>query len=110
LLEKFNSKSTVFDFDSVDYLGNLYNFKFDYTRIKSINEKILLKSELFVIQLLPLIEVPGLMMVTDCRIYFQPLFTLNTKKCLHIKYSNITKLFKRKTKLRDVRNSFNLYR
>lgn len=103
LLEKFNSKSTVFDFDSVEYLGNLYNFKFDYTRIKSINEKILLKSELFAIQLLPLIEVPGLMMVTDSRLYFQPLFTLNTKKCIHIKHVNITKLFKRRTKIRDVR-------
>lgn len=102
LIEKFNSKSSVFDFDSVEYLGNLYNFKFDYTRIKSINEKILLKSELFVKQFLPLIEVPGLLMVTDTRIYFQPLFTLNTKKCMNIKYNTISKLFKRRIKLREV--------
>lgn len=106
LIEKFNSKHTVFDFDSMEYLGNLYSFKFDYTRIKSINEKFLLKQEIFVKQLLPLIEVPGLLMVTDSRIYIQPLFTLNTKKSISVKYVNINKLFKRKTKLRDVRIKF----
>lgn len=102
LIEKFNSKSTMFDFDSVEYLGNLYNFKFDFTRIKSINEKILLKNELFVKQALPLIEVPGLLLITDLRIYFQPLFTLNTKKTMNIEHNSITKIFKRKTKLKDV--------
>lgn len=102
LIDKYNSKQTVFEFDSVDYLGNLYSFKFDYTRIKSINEKFLLKSELFIKQLLPLIEVPGLLMITDARIYFQPLFTVNNKKCLSIKYDNINKLFKRRIKLSEV--------
>jgi hypothetical protein len=106
LFEKYNSKATVFDFDSIEYLGSLYNFKFDYTGIKSINEKILLKSEIFVKQLLPLIEVPGVLMVTDTRIYFQPLFTLNTKKSLSIKYSSISKLFKRRTKLREVNDFY----
>lgn len=102
LLNKFNSKSTVFDFDSVEYLGNLYSFKFDYTRVKSINEKFLLKSEIFVKQILPLIEVPGLLMITDVRIYFQPLFTLNTKKSILIKHKNINSLYKRRIKLREV--------
>lgn len=103
LIEKFNSKQTAYDFDNVDYLGNLYSFKFDYTRIKSINEVFRLKQEIFVRQLLPLIEVPGLIMVTDCRTYFQPLFTLNTKKSISVKYSKINKLFKRRVKLREVR-------
>lgn len=102
LFEKYNSKTTVFDFDSIEYLGSLYNFKFDYTGIKSINEKILLKSEIFVKKIIPLVEIPGLLMATDCRIYFQPLFTLNTKKTMNIQYINISKLFKRRTKLREV--------
>jgi hypothetical protein len=102
LLDKFNSKQTVFDSDNIEYLGNLYNFKFDYTRIKSINEKFLLKQEIFVKQLLPLVEVPGMLMVTDSRIYFQPLFTLNTKKSISIKYSGIMKLYKRRVRLREV--------
>jgi factor associated with neutral sphingomyelinase activation len=102
LIDKFNSKQTVFDFDNIEYLGNLYSFKFDYTRIKSINEMFRLKQELFVKQLLPLIEVPGLIMITDSRLYFQPLFTLNTKKSISVKYSKITKLFKRRVKLREI--------
>ncbi len=102
LIDKFNSKTSMFDFDSMEYLGNLYNFKFDYTRIKSINEKILIKSELLVKQFMPLVEVPGLVMITDARIYFQPLFTLNTKKCISIKYTNVDKLFKRRIKLREI--------
>jgi hypothetical protein len=102
LLDKFNSKQTVFDSDNIEYLGNLYNFKFDYTRIKSINEKFLLKQEIYVKQFLPLVEVPGMLMLTDSRIYFQPLFTLNTKKCISIKYSNIMKLYKRRVRLREV--------
>jgi hypothetical protein len=102
LIEKFNSKQTTFDFDTVEYLGNLYSFNFDYTRIKSINEKFLIKQEIFVKQILPLIEVAGLLMLTDVRIYFQPLFTLNTKKSISIKYSNISKLFKRKVRLTEV--------
>lgn len=103
LIDKFNSKQASFDFDTVEYMENLYSFKFDYTRIKSLNEKFLLKQEIFVKQILPLIEVPGLLMVTDTRIYFQPLFTLNTKKSISIKYVNINKLFKRKLKLSEVK-------
>ena len=102
LISKFNFKSTVFEFDSVEFLGNLYSFKFDYTRVKSINEKFLFKSEIFVKQILPLIEVPGLLMITDIRIYFQPLFTLNTKKSISIKLKNILSLFKRRIKLKEV--------
>lgn len=102
LVDKFNSKSTSFEFDTIEYLGNLYSFQFDYTTIKSINEKFLLKREIFVKQILPLIEAPGLLMLTDARIYFQPLFTVNTKKTLSFKYSTITKLYKRRIKLTEV--------
>ena len=102
LIDKYNSKVSTFDFDSIDFLGNLYTFKFDYTRIKSINEQNLLKQEVFLKKIVPLIEIPGLLMMTDSRIYFQPLFSLNNKRSYSIKYSNIEKLYKRKLKLREL--------
>lgn len=102
LFDKFNAKQNIFEFDSYEYLANLYSFKFDYTRIKSINEKFLIKKEIFVKQILPLIEVPGLLMLTDTRIYFQPLYALSSKKCHSIRYENTIKIFKRKIKLKEV--------
>jgi len=102
LVDKYNSKVGVFDFDTVEYLENLYTFKFDYTRIKSINEQNLIKHEVFVKKIVPLIEVPGLLMLTDIRIYYQPLFSLDNKKSHSIKYENIEKLFKRRIKLKEV--------
>jgi factor associated with neutral sphingomyelinase activation len=102
LLEKFNNKQTIFEFDSIEYIGNIYNFKFDYTRIKSINEKFYLKQEIFVKKIVPLIEVPGLLMLTETRLYYQPLFTLNNKRSYSLKYANIEKLYKRRVKLREV--------
>jgi len=106
LFDKFIKKQNVFEFDSIDYLLNLYSFKFDYSRIKSINEKFLIKKELFAKQILPLIEVPGLLMLTDTRIYLQPIYALSSKKCFSYKYGNINKLFKRKIKLKDVNKFF----
>lgn len=102
LFDRFFNKQNIFEFDSFEYLANLYSFKFDYTRIKSINEKFLIKKELFVKQILPLIEVPGLLMLTDARIYFQPIYALSAKKCYSYKYEITNKLFKRKIKLKDV--------
>lgn len=102
LFDRFMFKQNTFEFDSIEYLGNLYSFKFDYTRIKSINEKFLILKELYVKQILPLIEVPGLLMLTDSRIYFQPIYALSSKKCYSYKYENTNKLFKRKLKLKEV--------
>ncbi len=106
LFDRFISKQNSYEFDSIEYLANLYSFKFDYTRIKSINERFLIKKELFVKQILPLIEVPGLLMLTDARIYFQPIYALSSKKSFSYKYENTNKLFKRKIKLKNV--NFNL--
>ena len=95
LIDKFNSKQSLFEFDSLEYLGTLYSFQFDYTLIKTINENFLLKHEIIVKQLLPLLEIPGTLMLTNNRIYFQPVFKMNTKKCFSIKYIKIKKIFKR---------------
>jgi len=102
LFEKYTKKQTIFEFDSIEYIGNIYKFKFDYTRIKSINEKFLIKKEIFVKKIVPLIEVPGMLMMTETRLYYQPLFTVNNKRSYSLKYTNIEKLFKRRVKLREV--------
>lgn len=97
LIDKYNSKQSLFEFDSIEYLGTLYSFQFDYTLVKTLNEKFLLKNELIVKQLIPLIDIPGMLMLTDMRIYFQPVFKINLKKCISIKYTKITQYYKRKT-------------
>ena len=55
LFDKFNNKESSFEFDSVEYMGSVYTFKFDLTLIKSINEKFTFDKELYIKQLLPLI-------------------------------------------------------
>ena len=97
LIDKYNSKQSLFEFDSIEYLGTLYSFQFDYTLVKTLNEKFLIKNELIVRQLMPLIDIPGMLMLTDMRIYFQPVFKINLKKCISIKYNKIKQFYKRRT-------------
>ena len=80
LIDKYNYKQNNFEFDSIEYLGTLYSFQFDYGLLKKQNEKLLIKRELVVKQLLPLIEIPGMLMVTNERIYFQPVFHFYSKR------------------------------
>ena len=96
LIDKYNAKQSMFEFDSIEYLGTLYSFQFDYTLVKNINEKFLLKNELVVRLLIPLIEIPGTLMLTDTRIYFQPVFKINLKKSISIKYTKVNQFYKRK--------------
>jgi factor associated with neutral sphingomyelinase activation len=75
---------------------------FDKTRIKNISEKPLLSKELRVMQILPLVQIEGLVYLTDQRIYFQPLHSINTKPLMSTKICNIVGLFKRRYKLKQV--------
>jgi factor associated with neutral sphingomyelinase activation len=96
LIDKYNYKQNNFEFDSIEYLGTLYSFQFDYGLLKKQNEKLLIKRELVVKQIIPLIEIPGMLMVTNERIYFQPVFHFYSKKIITIKISRINKCYKRK--------------
>lgn len=102
LFEKFHNKESSFEFDSVEYMGSVYTFKFDLTLIKSINEKFTFDKELYIKQLLPLIEVPGLMRITDQRLYFQPLFKIGAKRGISVKFKKVTQLYKRKVTLQHI--------
>ena len=96
LIDKYNHKQNSFEFDSIEYLGTLYSFQFDYGLLKKQNEKCLIKRELIVKQLLPLIEIPGMLMITNERIYFQPVFEFYSKKIITIKLNRINRYYKRK--------------
>ena len=102
LIDKYHNKASYFEFDNLEYLGNIYTFKFDLTLIKSINEKYLINNELFAKQQLPLIEVPGVFMLTDQRVYFQPFYKLNNERVFKIKLKKIKELYKRKVNLFNV--------
>ena len=96
LIDKYNSKQNIFEFDSLEYLGTLYSFQFDYSLFKNVSEKCLIKNELIVKQIIPLIEIPGMLMLTNERIYFQHVFKFYSQKVISIKYNRISKFYKRK--------------
>lgn len=91
-----------FDSDDFSLLNHFYKFKFDYTHIESIHEKCLLKDELKVNRIIPLIEIPGLFMVTNEKIYYQPIYVLKSKQFKAIPFNFITNLYRRRIKLMEV--------
>lgn len=100
VIHLFQTK-TGFESDSINILDMFYKFEFDLTRIKTISEISLLKKEVKVNKIIPLIEVPGTLMLTDKRIYYQPVYLLNSKKSYSIEYNNIIYLHKRRIKLKE---------
>lgn len=95
-------KKQGFENDSLDVLDKFYKFNFDYTILKSISELCLLKQELRVNKIIPLIEIPGIIMATDKRVYFQPIYVVNCKKSYSIKYTSVVNMYRRRVKLMEV--------
>mmetsp|Transcript_6052 Transcript_6052/g.6750 ORF Transcript_6052/g.6750 Transcript_6052/m.6750 type:complete len:935 (-) Transcript_6052:159-2963(-) len=75
---------------------------FDMSRIESINEKPLLKSELSVHRVHPYTAIPGLMMLTETRLYFQPMFNISSKPVKKIGIHDLSNFSKKRFKLRDL--------
>ena len=96
LIEKQESKYNSYESDSIDYLGPFYSFKFNANNIKSEAENILLKKEILVKMIKPLVEIPGMMQLTDNRLYFEPLYSFLDKNVYSIKYYKIKKCKKRR--------------
>ena len=76
--------------------------KFNKTRIKDFSEKSLFSTEFHVKRILPLVEVEGILFLTNQRFYFQPYHALYAKPVLSFKINNINEFFKRRFKLMDV--------
>lgn len=80
LYNSYQNKELNYDMYSEEFLSTIYSFKFDYSKVKSLKETFLLKKEEFVNIIIPLIEMPGIVMLTDERIYIQPLYCINSEE------------------------------
>ena len=58
--------------------------------------------EYHVKQILPLVEIEGILFVTNARIYFQPYHNIYDKPVLNYKISNFSEYFLRRFKLLEV--------
>jgi hypothetical protein len=79
---------------------------FDKTRIKSLNEKSQLQGKEFrVKQIIPMVQVEGLIFLTNKRVYFQPAHTAiygSGNTVVNFKLKEIKQLFKRRYKLMNI--------
>ena len=78
------------------------NTSFDKTRIKSISEKTVLHKEFKVKQIVPMVQIEGLLYLTDKRVYFQPCHSIYSKPVLNYKVKEISELFIRRYKLLNI--------
>ena len=76
--------------------------KFNKSRLKNISELAQFQREFNVKQILPLVEIEGLLFVTNTRIYFQPYHNLYDKQVINYKIANFTEFFHRRFKLLEV--------
>lgn len=76
--------------------------RFNKSRLKNISERAQFQQEFQVKQILPLVEIEGLLFVTNARIYFQPYHNIYDKQVINYKISNFTEFFHRRFKLLEV--------
>ena len=76
--------------------------KFNKTRIRSLSEQVLFQKEFRVKQILPLVEIDGILYVTNARLYFQPYHNLYDKQVVNFKIASFTEFFCRRFKLLEV--------
>jgi hypothetical protein len=88
------------------------SMNFDKTRIKSLNEKSQLGGREFrVKQIIPLIQVEGILYLTNKRVYFQPVHTGiygSGNTVVNFKIKEICELFKRRYKLMNIGLEFRM--
>lgn len=75
--------------------------RFDTSRIESISEKQILQN-IEVQRIHPFMQLKGLLYMTDLRLYFQSLYQVSAHPVKSIKYTEITKLYKRRWRLRNL--------
>lgn len=75
--------------------------KFDTSRLESVSEKPLI-TNIEVQRIHPFMQLKGWLYMTDVRLYFQPLYQVSAHPVKSLKYSDITKLYKRRWRLRNL--------
>jgi hypothetical protein len=88
------------------------SMNFDKTRIKSLSEKSQLQGREFrVKQIIPMVQVEGILYLTNKRVYFQPIHTGiygSGNTVVNFKLKEINELFKRRYKLMNIGLEFRM--
>jgi hypothetical protein len=87
---------------SIKVSGNRSEIRFNKTRIKDIFETSLIAKEFKVKRILPLVQIEGLLYITNHRIYFQPYHNIYDDQVISFSIKKFTEFFKRRFKLIDV--------
>ena len=75
---------------------------FNLTKIKDLSEKGLFAHEFKVKRILPLVQIEGLLYVTNQRMYFQPYHNIYEEQVVHFSIRKFQEFFKRRFKLMEV--------
>lgn len=75
---------------------------FNLTKIKDFSEKSMFPREFKVKRILPLVQIEGLLYVTNQRIYFQPYHNIYEEQVVHFSIRKFSEFFKRRFKLMEV--------
>jgi len=76
--------------------------RFDMSRIESITERPIIQAPMLVKRVHPFMSVPGLLYITDIRLYFQPVYQVSANPVKSIRHTDVCKIHKRRWKLRNV--------
>lgn len=77
------------------------DFKFNPTKMKSFGERVLFPGKDFKVKkILPMVEIEGVLFVTDSRLYFQPIHNFYDKVVFNYKIENYTEFLCRRFKHR----------
>lgn len=76
--------------------------RFDMTRVESLTERPLTPTPLLAKRIHPFMHISGLLYLTDVCLYFQPVYRVSSKPVKSVKYREISKLYRRRWKLRNV--------
>jgi factor associated with neutral sphingomyelinase activation len=76
--------------------------RFDMTRIESMSERPAIATPILVKRIHPFMHIPGLLFITDIHLYFQPLYRVAANPVKRVECAEITKLYRRRWKLRNV--------
>ena len=81
--------------------GQTKQISFNLTKIKDLSEKSLFPREFKVKRILPLVEISGLLYITNQRLYFQPYHNIYDEQVVHFTVRKFTEFFKRRFKLME---------
>ncbi|OMJ93774.1 hypothetical protein SteCoe_3221 [Stentor coeruleus] len=102
--EKNSGHYAGFDLDSIAAATSREReeaLKFDTSRIESIIEKSILQN-IEAQRIHPFMQLKGIVYMTDIRMYFQPCYQVSAHPVKSVKYSEITKLYMRRWRLRNL--------